>query len=141
MTEEECEMDSQRGIDEDGSARYIEPPLVEASMSRTTFKDKFELNAYYQRYAKQEEFGVRIQRTKGELDGTMKCMTLGCLKGGKYTISCSNVSKLQPSTKTKCRTKINAYSVNGKCYLTTVELTHNHQLNPKKSRHFDVIRI
>ncbi|KAG6642418.1 hypothetical protein CIPAW_09G139500 [Carya illinoinensis] len=109
---------------------------VDEPKSGMTFKDEATLSAYYKRYAKQEGFGVRIQRTKRESNGAMKYITLGCSRGGKHSSSSNNVSKPRPTTKTECKTKINAPLHNGEWCLTSVELNHNYGLNPLVSRYF-----
>ncbi|XP_042969137.1 protein FAR-RED IMPAIRED RESPONSE 1-like [Carya illinoinensis] len=110
--------------------------IVDEPKSGMTFKDEATLSAYYKRYAKQEGFGVRIQRTKRVSNGAMKYITLGCSRGGKHTSSSSNVSKPGPTTKIECKAKINARLNNGEWCLTSLELNHNHGLNPLVPRYF-----
>ncbi|XP_042942394.1 protein FAR-RED IMPAIRED RESPONSE 1-like [Carya illinoinensis] len=110
----------------------IEPP--KAGMKFGT--DKLVL-AYYKRFAKQEGFGVMIRRTKRDLDGNSKYVTIACARGGKYYPSHNNLSKPRPTTKTDCKAKVNARLVNGEWVLTSVDLVHNHStMSPKKSRFF-----
>ncbi|KAF5475279.1 hypothetical protein F2P56_007102 [Juglans regia] len=110
----------------------VEPPNV--GMHFATDKEVLD---YYKRYAKQEGFGVIIRRTKRDLDGSAKYVTIGCARGGKYYPSHSNFSKPRPTTKTDCKAKINARFVNGVWVLTSVDLVHNHStVSPQKSRFF-----
>ncbi|KAF5463022.1 hypothetical protein F2P56_018977 [Juglans regia] len=110
----------------------VEPP--NAGMHFATDK---EILDYYKRYAKQEGFGVIIRRTKRDLDGSVKYVTIGCARGGKYYPSHSNLSKPRPTTKTDCKAKINARFVNGVWVLTSIDLVHNHStVSPQKSRFF-----
>ncbi|KAG2694522.1 hypothetical protein I3760_08G149300 [Carya illinoinensis] len=91
-----------------------------------------EVLLYYKRYAKQEGFGVIIKRTKRDLDGNAKYVTIGCACGGKP----------RPTTKTDCKAKVNARFVNGEWVLTSVELLQNHStVSPKKSRFFRSHRV
>ncbi|KAF5453291.1 hypothetical protein F2P56_028203 [Juglans regia] len=109
---------------------------VEAPRSGMEFVSEKELKAYYKRYAKQEGFGVRTQRTKRDDDGRAVYVTIGCARGGKYQPKHNNISRPRPTTKTDCKAKVNAtLNKNGIWVFTTVENAHNHStLSPKKSR-------
>ncbi|XP_040998443.1 protein FAR1-RELATED SEQUENCE 5-like isoform X3 [Juglans microcarpa x Juglans regia] len=109
---------------------------VEAPRSGMEFASEKELMTYYKRYAKQEGFGVRTQRTKRDDDGRAVYVTIGCARGGKYQPKHSNISRPRPTTKTDCKAKVNAtLNKNDKWVFTTVENAHNHStLSPKKSR-------
>ncbi|XP_042964579.1 protein FAR1-RELATED SEQUENCE 5-like [Carya illinoinensis] len=111
----------------------VEPP--KAGMK---FGSDKEVLVYYKRYAKQEGFGVIIRRTKRDIDGSPKYVTISCARGGKYYPSVDrNLSKPRPTTKTDCKAKVNARLVNGEWVLTSVDLVHNHStVSPKKSRFF-----
>ncbi|KAG6650848.1 hypothetical protein CIPAW_06G071300 [Carya illinoinensis] len=63
-----------------------EVELVDAPKSGMFFKDERSVIAYYKRYAKQASFGVLTQRTKRELEGTIKYITVGCACGGKHKV-------------------------------------------------------
>ncbi|KAG6721750.1 hypothetical protein I3842_03G127200 [Carya illinoinensis] len=92
---------------------------------------------YYKRYAKQEGFRVIIRRTKRDIDGNAKYVTIACARGGRYYPCHSNLSKPRPTTKTDCKAKVNARLVNGEWVVTSVELVHNHSIvSPKKARFF-----
>ncbi|XP_041020467.1 protein FAR1-RELATED SEQUENCE 5-like [Juglans microcarpa x Juglans regia] len=111
---------------------------VEAPKSGMEFESEKEFTAYYKRYAKQEGFGVRTQRTKRDDDGKAVYVTVGCARGGKYRPRHSNISRPRPTTKTDCKVKVNAsLSKNGKWVITTVDIDneHNHiTVSPKKTR-------
>ncbi|XP_035546682.1 protein FAR1-RELATED SEQUENCE 5-like [Juglans regia] len=110
----------------------VEPPT--SGMQFSTDKEVLD---YYKRYAKQEGFGVIIKRTKRDLDGDAKYVTIGCARGGRYYPSHSNLAKPRATTKTDCKAKINARFVNGVWVLTSVDLVHNHStVSPQKSRFF-----
>ncbi|KAF5468439.1 hypothetical protein F2P56_012589 [Juglans regia] len=110
---------------------------VEPPKSGMQFSSDKEVLDYYKRYAKQEGFGVIIKRTKRDLDGDPKYVTIGCTRGGRYYPSHNNLSKPRPTTKTDCKAKINARFVNGVWVLTSVDLVHNHStVSPQKSRFF-----
>ncbi|XP_042966947.1 protein FAR1-RELATED SEQUENCE 5-like isoform X4 [Carya illinoinensis] len=115
----------------------VDPPT--AGMK---FPSDNEVLLYYKRYAKQEGFGVIIKRTKRDLDGNAKYVTIGCARGGRYYPSYSNLAKPRATTKTDCKAKVNARVVNGEWVLTSVELLHNHStVSPKKSRFFRSHRV
>ncbi|XP_042974559.1 protein FAR1-RELATED SEQUENCE 5-like [Carya illinoinensis] len=115
----------------------VDPPI--AGMK---FPSDNEVLLYYKRYAKQEGFGVIIKRTKRDLDGNAKYVTIGCARGGRYYPSYSNLAKPRGTTKTDCKAKVNAWVVNGEWVLTSVELLHNHStVSPKKSRFFRSHRV
>ncbi|KAF5447652.1 hypothetical protein F2P56_033186 [Juglans regia] len=109
---------------------------VEIPKSGMEFATEKELLAYYKRYAKQVGFGVKTQRTKREANGSVKYVTIGCARSGKYHPSHGNVSRSRPTIKTDCKAKINAHLVNGVWVLTTVEIAHNHTVSPQNSRFF-----
>ncbi|XP_042972881.1 protein FAR1-RELATED SEQUENCE 5-like [Carya illinoinensis] len=110
---------------------------VEPPRSGLEFDSEKEVVAYYKKYAKQEGFGVRTQRTKRDDDGKPVYLTIGCARGGKYHPKPnSNISKPRATTKTGCKAKVNAaLNKNGKWVFTTTENSHNHiTVSPKKSR-------
>ncbi|XP_040992240.1 protein FAR1-RELATED SEQUENCE 4-like isoform X4 [Juglans microcarpa x Juglans regia] len=109
---------------------------VEIPKSGMEFATEKELLAYYKRYAKQVGFGVKTQRTKREANGSVKYVTIGCARSGKYHPSHGNVSRSRPTIKTDCKAKINAHLANGVWVLTTVEIAHNHTVSPQNSRFF-----
>ncbi|XP_041021315.1 protein FAR-RED IMPAIRED RESPONSE 1-like [Juglans microcarpa x Juglans regia] len=109
---------------------------LEEPKSGMLFSSKEELFAYYKQYGKQTGFGVMTQRSKKEVDGSAKYLTLGCARGGKAQNRTSNVSKPRPTTKTNCKAKSNVMLVDGSWRVTPVENTHNHALNSFKSKFF-----
>ncbi|XP_042979976.1 protein FAR1-RELATED SEQUENCE 4-like [Carya illinoinensis] len=126
-------------IDEDLEGTTVVPDdevTVEAPRSGMEFKSVKELLAYYKKYAKQEGFGVRTQRTKRDDDGRPVYVTIGCARGEKYQPKHNNISKPRPTTKTDCKAKVSAtLKQNEKWLLTSIENTHNHiTVSPKKTR-------
>ncbi|XP_042965765.1 protein FAR1-RELATED SEQUENCE 5-like [Carya illinoinensis] len=126
-------------IDEDLEGSIVVPDdevQVDAPRSGMEFESVKELLGYYKKYAKQEGFGVRTQRTKRDDDGWPVYVTVGCARGGKYQPKHNNISKPRPTTKTDCKAKVNAtLKQNEKWLVTTVENTHNHiTVSPKKTR-------
>ncbi|KAF5447356.1 hypothetical protein F2P56_032913 [Juglans regia] len=110
---------------------------VEPPKSGMQFSTDQEVLDYYKRYTKQEGFGVIIKRTKRDLDGGAKYVTIGCARGGMYYPSHSNLSKPRPTKKIDRKAKVNARFVNGLWVLTSVDLVHNHcTVSPQKSRFF-----
>ncbi|XP_042980056.1 protein FAR1-RELATED SEQUENCE 4-like [Carya illinoinensis] len=109
---------------------------VEAPRSGMEFASEKEVMDYYKKYAKQEGFGVRTQRTKRDDDGRSVYVTIGCARGGKYVPKNINMSKPRATTKTDCKAKINVtLNKNDKWVITTVESAHNHiMVSPKKTR-------
>ncbi|XP_042988761.1 protein FAR1-RELATED SEQUENCE 5-like [Carya illinoinensis] len=109
---------------------------VEEPKSGMKFESVKELTAYYKQYAKQEGFGVRTQRTRKDDEGRPVYVTVGCARGGKYQPKNSNISKPRPTTRTDCKSRVNAtLSKNEKWVFTTVENVHNYiTVSPKKTR-------
>ncbi|XP_042940562.1 protein FAR1-RELATED SEQUENCE 5-like [Carya illinoinensis] len=109
---------------------------VDAPRSGMEFASVKDLTAYYKHYAKQQGFGVRIQRTRRDDDGRPVYVTVGCARGGKYEPKNSDMSKPRPTTRTDCKARVNAtLSKTDKWVFTTVENIHNHvTVNPKKTR-------
>ncbi|XP_042978104.1 protein FAR1-RELATED SEQUENCE 4-like isoform X3 [Carya illinoinensis] len=126
-------------IEEDLEGSTVVPDdevRVDAPRSGMEFESVKELLGYYKKYAKQEGFGVRTQRTKRDDDGRPVYVTVGCARGGKYQPKHKDISKPRPTTKTDCKAKVNAtLKQNEKWLVTTVENTHNHiTVSPKKTR-------
>ncbi|KAG2665167.1 hypothetical protein I3760_16G117800 [Carya illinoinensis] len=120
-------------IDEDLEGTTVVPDdevTVEAPRSGMEFEGVKELLAYYKKYAKQEGFGVRTQRTKRDDDGRPVYVTVGCARGGKYQPKHNNISKPRPTTKTDCKAKVNAtLKQNEKWLLTTkTRLLRSHKV-------------
>ncbi|XP_035549319.1 protein FAR-RED IMPAIRED RESPONSE 1-like isoform X2 [Juglans regia] len=130
--EEEVDNDGRENFMNDGK----DNDSLEEPKSGMLFSSKEELFAYYKQYGKQTGFGVMTQRSKREVDGSAKYLTLGCAHGGKARNRTSNVSKPRPTTKTNFKAKINVMLVDGSWRVTTVENTHNHALNSFKSNFF-----
>ncbi|KAG6709465.1 hypothetical protein I3842_06G133700 [Carya illinoinensis] len=109
---------------------------VEPPRSGMEFGSEKEVMDYYKKYAKQEGFGVRTQRTKRDDDERSVYVTIGCARGGKYVPKNINMSKPRATTKTDCKAKINVtLNKNEKWVITTVESAHNHiTISPKKTR-------
>ncbi|XP_042983399.1 protein FAR1-RELATED SEQUENCE 5-like [Carya illinoinensis] len=110
--------------------------LIEEPKSGMQFNSFEELIEYYKEYAKKCGFGVMTQRSERGEDGSVRYVTLGCVRGGKARNRTLNVAKPRPTGKTDCKAKINALKVEGKLQLTTVQNGHNHGLSPQKSRFF-----
>lgn len=126
--EDNLDLRVERGIDLENNGEKSEFEMVDEPKSRIIFKDEHVVIMYYKLYAKQAGFSVMTQRSKRESNGTIQYITLGCARGGKHKSRQTVVSKPCPTTKTKCKAKINTQLVNGEWCLTTVKLTHNHGL-------------
>ncbi|XP_042965675.1 protein FAR-RED IMPAIRED RESPONSE 1-like isoform X2 [Carya illinoinensis] len=140
MTDQSCHATNEMlfDMDEDLEDTTVVPDdevRVEVPKSGMEFESEKELTAYYKRYAKQEGFGVRTQRTKKDDDGRPVYVTIGCARGGKYQPKHSNISRPRPTTKTDCKAKVNAtLNKNNKWVFTTVENAHNHSIVSPKNR-------
>ncbi|KAG6718591.1 hypothetical protein I3842_04G159400 [Carya illinoinensis] len=126
-------------INEDLEGTTVVPDdevVIETPRAGMEFVSENELMAYYKKYAKQEGFGVRTQRTKRDDEGRSVYVTIGCARGRKYQPKNINMSKPRATTKTDCKAKINAtLNKNDKWVITTVECAHNHTtVSPKKTR-------
>ncbi|XP_042979906.1 protein FAR1-RELATED SEQUENCE 5-like [Carya illinoinensis] len=64
---------------------------VDAPRSSMEFASVKELTVYYKHYAKQQGFGVWIQRTRRDDDRTPVYVTVGCAHGGKYQPKNKNI--------------------------------------------------
>ncbi|KAG6703132.1 hypothetical protein I3842_07G068700 [Carya illinoinensis] len=102
-------------------------------MESSSFED---LLSYYKQHAKRCGFGVMTQRSERSNNHGVRYVTLGCARGGKARIKSSNPANPRPTGKTDCKARINALRIEGKMRLTTVNNTHNHVINPQKSRFF-----
>lgn len=69
-------------------------------------------------------------------DGKLKYLTLACARSERRPSIAKNSVRPQSSTKTDCKTKVNASTCpDGKFRLTTIVLEHNHCLSPTKARY------
>ncbi|KAL6850301.1 hypothetical protein ACP4OV_020928 [Aristida adscensionis] len=92
---------------------------------------------YYTKYAESKGFGVIVRSSRAGDDGKLKYLTLSCSRQGKSQSKSSNMLKPHPLAGTDCKAKINvSRQPDGKFYLSTVILDHNHTLSPHKSRFF-----
>ncbi|XP_042988636.1 protein FAR1-RELATED SEQUENCE 5-like [Carya illinoinensis] len=110
--------------------------IFEEPKSRMEFSSFEDLLSYYKQHAKRCGFGVMTQRSERSNNHGVRYVTLGCARGGKAWIKSSNPANPRPTGKTDCKARINALRIEGKMRLTTVNNTHNHVINPQKSRFF-----
>jgi hypothetical protein len=105
---------------------------VEEPKASMTFSSIEEVCSYYWRYAKQVGFGI-AHRSSRKKKGIKSYVVLICTCGGP-----SDCAKPTPATNgTGCGAKICANLCDdGTCFLSKVELTHNHSLSPGKVRFF-----
>ncbi|XP_071728062.1 protein FAR-RED IMPAIRED RESPONSE 1-like [Rutidosis leptorrhynchoides] len=96
------------------------------------FESEDEIYSFYNNYAYQMGFGVRISSKRKRPHKTY--YALGCHKGGVYE-SKAEPSKQSKSCKTDCPAKISVIvDYDGTCTISCVSLEHNHALSPRKSR-------
>ncbi|XP_041011383.1 protein FAR1-RELATED SEQUENCE 4-like [Juglans microcarpa x Juglans regia] len=105
---------------EDAPIKYkiIDDKNVEEPKTGMIFGSSDDIFLHYKQYANQRGFGVVQKGCKKEADETVKYVTFACVRQD-------------------CKAKINAQSsVDGKWFLTTVVLEHNHDFSPGKVRFF-----
>ncbi|XP_040987706.1 putative protein FAR1-RELATED SEQUENCE 10 [Juglans microcarpa x Juglans regia] len=85
------------------------------------FKTEQELINYYKQYGRHIGFGIMTQRSRKEVNGTVKYVILRCARGGKARNQITNLSKPRPITKTDCKAKINAHLIGDVLDITTVQ--------------------
>ncbi|XP_071734144.1 protein FAR1-RELATED SEQUENCE 8-like [Rutidosis leptorrhynchoides] len=96
------------------------------------FESEDEIYSFYNNYAYQMGFGVRISSKRKKPHKTY--YALGCHKGGVYE-SKAEPSKQSKSCKTDCPAKISVIvDYDGTCTISCVSLEQNHALSPRKSR-------
>jgi hypothetical protein len=96
---------------------------------------------YYKKYAKKEGFGVVIKKATKNDSGRVIHITLACGCQGKPRTKLSNTfSKLNTSTKTEYKAKLNANSIESKWFVTSVCIDHNYGLSPSKARYLKYYR-
>ena len=82
-----------------------------------------------------------IKKATKNDSGRVIHITLACGRQGKPRTKLSNTfSKPCTSTKTECKAKLNAKSVESKWLVTNVSIEHNHGLSPSKARYFKCYR-
>jgi hypothetical protein len=139
-----CDLEMDDKEDTDAQYKIIDgDEKVEEPKELMVFSSEEEVCLYYRTYAKQVGFGVVKRGKKKSKGGGAKYITLACARQGTIERSTSsNAVKPNPTIKTGCKAKINARRVvDGKWFLTTVVVDHNHCLSPGKARFLDAIRI
>ncbi|KAL7260695.1 hypothetical protein ACSBR1_006375 [Camellia fascicularis] len=98
-----------------------------------TFKSSDEIYEYYSRYGKRN--GIAD-------DGEKIYITIASTSARKAKIKTSNIVKLRPQTKTRCKAGLNAnLQADGMWILRSLRLEHNHEISPSKSHFFKQNRI
>ncbi|KAG6646712.1 hypothetical protein CIPAW_07G027200 [Carya illinoinensis] len=96
--------------------------IVEEPKLGMVFKSEEELLSYYKRYGQQSGFGINKQRSHRFEDGSIRYITLGCVRGGKARNRTTNVARPRPTSKTEWVLKV-----------SSVNNSHNHCLKMSSS--------
>nr|GMD68686.1 protein FAR1-RELATED SEQUENCE 5-like [Ipomoea batatas] len=100
------------------------------------FQSKEEVFTFYTNYAKKKGFGVVMRSSKHGDDGNLKYFTFACAKAHNKESTSKNLLSSKLSTKTRCQAKIRFKRCEDESFkITTVELSHDHDLSPGKARH------
>ena len=100
-----------------------------------------ELMAFYARYARGKGFAVS-KRSSTKKQGVVRYVALQCTRAGTSTSKSTNPLNVRPTSKIGCKAKLRAFHcLNGKWSVTAVELSHNHEMSPGKSRYFKCNRF
>ncbi|KAH9703431.1 protein FAR1-RELATED SEQUENCE [Citrus sinensis] len=118
----------------------VEPNKCDPALGML-FDNHEEMFAFYKAYGKQEGFPVKVRSTKKGTDGIVKYATFACGRSGKSESKSTNALKPKPNVKNGCDAKIGGcLNEDGKWVLRTLNLQHNHGLNPNKARYFSCNR-
>ncbi|XP_022899528.1 protein FAR-RED IMPAIRED RESPONSE 1-like [Olea europaea var. sylvestris] len=99
------------------------------------FKAKQDMYYFYKRYAYAVGFPVRKRNSKKGDDGVLRFLTLTCSREGGKVGNSSGSLKPQPTVKMGCKARISAScDYLGNWRINTVNLDHNHDTSPSKSR-------
>ncbi|XP_031112084.1 protein FAR1-RELATED SEQUENCE 1-like [Ipomoea triloba] len=100
------------------------------------FQSKEEVFIFYTNYAKKKGFCVVTRSSKRGDDGNLKYLTFECAKAHNKESTSKNLLSSKLSTKTRCQAKIRFKRCEDESFkITTVELSHDHDLSPGKARH------
>ena len=107
----------------------------------TIFNFEDEAKEYYSTYAKAKGFGSVVKASKKRDDGVKAYITYACHRSGKPRTTALNPVKSHPTSKVDCKAHMNiSLQVDGKWMLNSIELNHNHELDPEKAKYLKCYR-
>ncbi|XP_019184175.1 PREDICTED: protein FAR1-RELATED SEQUENCE 4-like [Ipomoea nil] len=100
------------------------------------FQSMEEVFTFYTNYAKKMGFGVVTKSSTRGDDGNLKHFTFACAKAHRKESTSKNLLSSKLSTQTRSQAKIRFKRCEDESFkITTVELSHDHDLSPGKARH------
>ncbi|KAI8536158.1 hypothetical protein RHMOL_Rhmol10G0234800 [Rhododendron molle] len=106
----------------------------------TRFESEYEVQECYPTYAKAKGFGV-ITTTSKKHNKVKSNITYGYHRAGNARPTGLNPIKSHPTPKTGCKAHMNiSLQVDGKWMLNSIELNHNHEMDPEKVKYFRCYR-
>ncbi|XP_022866174.1 protein FAR1-RELATED SEQUENCE 5-like, partial [Olea europaea var. sylvestris] len=99
------------------------------------FKSEVDMYDFYKKYAYAVGFPIKKRNSKKGDDGVVRYMTLTCSREGGINNNSSDSLKPQPTVKMGCKARISRSSDTfGNWRSNAVNLDHNHETSPSKSR-------
>ncbi|XP_058217567.1 protein FAR1-RELATED SEQUENCE 5-like [Rhododendron vialii] len=106
----------------------------------TIFESEYEAQECYATYAKAKGFGA-ITKTSKKRNMVKSNITYGCHRAGNARPTGLNPIKSHPTPKTGCKAHMNiSLQVDGKWMLNSIELNHNHEMDPEKVKYLRCYR-
>ncbi|XP_058189482.1 protein FAR-RED IMPAIRED RESPONSE 1-like [Rhododendron vialii] len=105
------------------------------------FNSEDEAKECYTSYAKSRGFGVVTKVSKKRDNGVKSNISYGCHRSGKPRTTALNPVKSHPTTKIECKAGMNiSLQVDGKWMLNSIQLNHNHEMDPEKVKYLKCYR-
>ncbi|KAI8559354.1 hypothetical protein RHMOL_Rhmol04G0166500 [Rhododendron molle] len=131
MEIEDMNLEENLNLEENQNLDVVLEPKV-----GTLFNSEDEAKECYSTYAKSRGFGVVIKFSKKHDNGVKTHISYGCHRSGKPRTTALNLVKAHPTAKIECKASMNIYlQVDGKWMLNSIELNHNHEMDPKKVKY------
>ncbi|KAI8546262.1 hypothetical protein RHMOL_Rhmol07G0103100 [Rhododendron molle] len=106
----------------------------------TRFESEYKAQECYATYAKAKGFGV-ITTTSKKRDKIKSNITYGCHRVRNARPTGLNLIKSHPTPKTGCKAHMNiSLQVDGKWMSNSIELNHNHEMDPEKVKYLRCYR-
>ncbi|KAI8564207.1 hypothetical protein RHMOL_Rhmol03G0164200 [Rhododendron molle] len=126
---------------EDSLVENLNLDAVLAPKVGTIFNSENEAKECYSAYAKAKGFGSVIKGSKKNDNGVKSNISYGCHRSEKPRTTASNPVKSHPTAKIDCKAGMNiSLQVDGKWMLNSIELNHNHELDPEKAKYLKCYR-
>ncbi|KAI8536262.1 hypothetical protein RHMOL_Rhmol10G0243100 [Rhododendron molle] len=136
METEDMNLEENLNLEENQNLDVVLEPKV-----GTLFNSEDEAKECYSTYAKSRGFGVVIKFSKKHDNGVKTHISYGCHRSGNPRTTALNPVKAHSTAKIECKAGMNiSLQVDGKWMLNSIELNHNHEMDPEKVKYLKCYR-